>query len=116
MSRGMYAQLREVGKLLRLDCGDNSCSFAEKRGGMRTNGGCRCDLTEAVNRALEPASPQGEWTKEAPTEAGWYWVDHEPYGFCTPGQFDPANGIGWAQPHWSVRIELPPPPTEGSER
>ncbi len=25
-----------------LDCGDNSCMFAEKRGGMRTNGGCRC--------------------------------------------------------------------------
>lgn len=26
------------------DCGDNSCSFVEPsdRGGMRTNGGCRC--------------------------------------------------------------------------
>lgn len=24
------------------DCGDNSCRFAAKRGGMRTNGGCRC--------------------------------------------------------------------------
>ena len=26
------------------DCGDNSCRFArkDKRGGMRTNGGCRC--------------------------------------------------------------------------
>ena len=26
------------------DCGDNSCMFGalEKRGGMRTNGGCRC--------------------------------------------------------------------------
>lgn len=27
---------------LELDCGDNSCYFATKRGGMRTNGGCRC--------------------------------------------------------------------------
>jgi hypothetical protein len=25
-----------------LDCGDNSCEFATQRGGMRTNGGCRC--------------------------------------------------------------------------
>lgn len=24
------------------DCGDNGCQFAPKRGGMRTNGGCRC--------------------------------------------------------------------------
>jgi hypothetical protein len=28
----------------RLDCGDNSCtSPIRQRGGMRTNGGCRCD-------------------------------------------------------------------------
>ena len=25
-----------------IDCGDSSCAFARKRGGMRTNGGCRC--------------------------------------------------------------------------
>lgn len=25
-----------------LDCGDNSCVFAVKKGGMRTNGGCGC--------------------------------------------------------------------------
>lgn len=25
-----------------LDCGDNSCFFATDKGGMRTNGGCRC--------------------------------------------------------------------------
>lgn len=24
------------------DCGDHSCLFAEKKTGMRTNGGCRC--------------------------------------------------------------------------
>lgn len=24
------------------DCGDNSCAFAARKGGMRTNGGCRC--------------------------------------------------------------------------
>ena len=26
----------------KLDCGDNSCEFAEHKTGMRTNGGCRC--------------------------------------------------------------------------
>lgn len=31
--------LRELGTL---DCGDNSCRFATVKGGMRTNGGCRC--------------------------------------------------------------------------
>lgn len=25
-----------------MDCGDNSCLFAEAKGGMRTNGGRRC--------------------------------------------------------------------------
>lgn len=25
-----------------LDCGDSSCRYAIRRGGMRTNGGCRC--------------------------------------------------------------------------
>lgn len=25
------------------DCGDNSCRYATRKGGMRTNGGCRCD-------------------------------------------------------------------------
>ena len=25
-----------------LDCGDNSCLYAPKKTGMRTNGGCRC--------------------------------------------------------------------------
>lgn len=25
-----------------VDCGDNSCRFALKKGGMRTNGGCHC--------------------------------------------------------------------------
>lgn len=24
------------------DCGDNNCRFAKVKGGMRTNGGCRC--------------------------------------------------------------------------
>jgi len=34
------------------DCGDNSCRFAVKRGGMRTNGGCRC-----IERSMVKWSP-----------------------------------------------------------
>ncbi len=48
----MIKQLREVGALLGLDCGDNSCYFAEQRDGMRTNGGCRCDLTGRVRELM----------------------------------------------------------------
>ena len=51
MKRSLHTQLRAVGSMLDLDCGDNSCLFAEHKGGMRTNGGCRCDLAAAVGRA-----------------------------------------------------------------
>lgn len=36
----------------RPDCGDNSCIYAASRGGMRTNGGCRCNPRE-VQRYIE---------------------------------------------------------------
>lgn len=48
------------------DCGDNSCMFAKNKGGMRTNGGCRClkDVSwktrvyfERLHRALATPSP-----------------------------------------------------------
>ena len=33
------------------DCGDNSCWFATAKGGMRTNGGCRCyDRSDLAGR------------------------------------------------------------------
>ena len=38
------------------DCGDSACCFAEKRAGMRTNGGCRC-FDDLTTRA--PDSPSG---------------------------------------------------------
>ena len=36
--------------LAKLDCGDNSCRFAQNKGGMRTNGGCVClrDIDKSV--------------------------------------------------------------------
>lgn len=45
-------QLRDVGELLGLDCGDNSCLFARKKSGARTNGGCQCDVVTAVSAIL----------------------------------------------------------------
>lgn len=33
---------QRLGKATPPDCGDNSCYFAIKKEGMRTNGGCRC--------------------------------------------------------------------------
>ena len=41
------------------DCGDNSCLYAVNRGGMRTNGGCRCDSCEACGRSIRPTRPVG---------------------------------------------------------
>ena len=35
-----------------LDCGDNSCRFALRKGGMRTNGGCRCFDRPRTARSL----------------------------------------------------------------
>lgn len=36
------------------DCGDNSCYYSRSKGGMRTNGGCRClqQDPKAVERHL----------------------------------------------------------------
>lgn len=45
-------QLRQAGELLNLDCGDNSCYFACGLSGMRTNGGCQCDLPGRISAML----------------------------------------------------------------
>ena len=40
-----------------LDCGDNSCHFSpkENRGGMRTNGGCRCFINLGYKSTIDAA-------------------------------------------------------------
>ncbi len=51
-------ELQKLHEKTVLDCGDNSCLFATRRGGMRTNGGCRCIerlLDAAVAREREAA-------------------------------------------------------------
>ena len=36
-------ELQKVSEVVaKMDCGDSSCLFAVKKGGMRTNGGCTC--------------------------------------------------------------------------
>jgi len=50
--QSMHQQLREIGELFKLDCGDSSCLCAAEKKGMRTNGGCRCDISGTVRRAL----------------------------------------------------------------
>lgn len=45
--RAVAAKLREEPKYEVLGCFDASCPFTQHRGGMRTNGGCKC-LYEAI--------------------------------------------------------------------
>ena len=56
----LTAKLAMVKRHAGLDCGDNSCMFAMKISGMRTNGGCRCnpkrwkqDLEESYARIAD---------------------------------------------------------------
>jgi len=51
-SMSIIKQLKVVGALLKMDCGDSACVFAAERKGMRTNGGCRCDLPERIRELL----------------------------------------------------------------
>jgi len=51
------------------DCGDSSCRYAATHGGMRTNGGCRCDqcpccgqhITRLMPLAHRPWCTRAEW-------------------------------------------------------
>lgn len=47
------------------DCGDSSCRYAEKKTGMRTNGGCKCDECYHCGAHIRPNSPQWhrQWCK-----------------------------------------------------
>lgn len=38
------------------DCGDNSCYFATSKGGMRTNGGCRCFSKAGFSKGMHAAA------------------------------------------------------------
>jgi hypothetical protein len=55
------------------DCGDSSCLYAKERKGMRTNGGCRCDMCPVCGGYIRPQArhlahhswcTQPEWIPE----------------------------------------------------
>lgn len=55
------------------DCGSNSCRYATKREGMRTNGTCQCDKCPRCGAVVQPTRPtqrhkawcpQQEWIPE----------------------------------------------------
>ena len=54
-----------------LDCGDNSCRFALKKGGMRTNGGCRC--IERGGPPMVPRSLAAVWKAAVAVAEGMTW-------------------------------------------
>ena len=97
----------EAGKLLGWlrdnapDCGDNSCLFGGRgKGGMRTNGGCRCfkDLptgkriyVERLSTLLDLSALSGD---AAPGGDGWLPIETAPKGGGAPLRTDPA----WVEP------------------
>jgi hypothetical protein len=53
-----------------VDCGDNSCLAAHPKGGMRTNGGCRCfqathSYQESKEMSLRARKAVMYWKKRA---------------------------------------------------
>jgi hypothetical protein len=59
------------------DCGDNSCLYATRKGGMRTNGGCRCDACPLCGAHIRPKVP---WSKHRAWCGQPEWV---PAHHCT---------------------------------
>ena len=75
----------------KLDCGDNSCRFAVAKGGMRTNGGCRCidNLMERIAE-LEKALADGRtYLDRVVKERG-------ELERCGDAMADDWNGESWA--------------------
>lgn len=47
-----------------LDCGDSSCRYATKKGGMRTNGGCSCDDCLECGASIRLPFKHRAWCKQ----------------------------------------------------
>lgn len=61
----------------RPDCGDSSCLYATNRGGMRTNGGCKCDACPSCDayirsKKLEHVARHRSWCPKQ----GWIPLHH----------------------------------------
>ena len=62
---------------LNLDCGDTSCRYAKNKGGMRTNGGCRCKRNIEENKKLNELSYQNKYVlKEGLADRIFQYVAH----------------------------------------
>lgn len=61
------------------DCGDNSCRYAVKRTGMRTNGGCRCDECSLCGAHIRPTYPG--WHRQWCKMPGWVPPHHRGHVF-----------------------------------
>jgi hypothetical protein len=73
--------------MIELDCGDNSCMFAKKKVGMRTNSGCQCFCNNGFSKSavraayellpalLEARKLAEEWRDTAIeyVKRGWGW-------------------------------------------
>ena len=61
------------------DCGDNSCKYATKKGGMRTNGGCRCDCCPTCGQFISKlnikAREHRPWCTTPEWQAPWQKED-----------------------------------------
>jgi hypothetical protein len=82
------AEAREKELRSRLDCGDNSCRYATTKGGMRTNGGCRCTRSTVMAQyvPLLETSLAAERQRADDAEARlkeilWYLQDHREPGY-----------------------------------
>lgn len=64
--------MRRVGELLKLDCGDNGCWFkANGSGGMRTNGGCSCELVAVIERLIAKAAVCDAFMSQLADDERW---------------------------------------------
>jgi hypothetical protein len=108
------AEAREKELRSRLDCGDNSCRYATTKGGMRTNGGCRCTRSTVMAQyvplletslAAERQRADERWTlvtDSLPDKPGWYACTvNDDDGFqnlVEPWWWEPdEEGGGWRE-------------------
>lgn len=64
-------EIADADKVILPDCCDNSCIFSSGRGGMRTNGGCRCfENSQGDRKQLNHLSRTVRWMRGKLEAAG----------------------------------------------
>jgi hypothetical protein len=87
------------------DCGDNSCRYkARGRGGMRTNGGCRCDHCPYCGAnvrpvpGMNPDDPHRDWCDVKRLCYNCHHIDHADDGRCLFSPGTKYEALDYA--HW----------------